>query len=266
VLSAVPANHIYGFLFAVLLPQKLDAPVIDIRTSSPASLGASLREGDLIIGHPAFWSAFARGMRDAPASVCGMTSTAPCPRETAQAVLACGLSRLVEIYGASETGGIGWRDVADRPFTLFAHWRRGSEPDTLIRILPGGAVETVPLPDRLGWIGERGFLVDGRRDGAVQVGGINVFPTVVREHLLRHPGVRDAAVRLMTRSEGTRMKAFIAPADPSFNPAALRRDLAAWCEAGLTVPERPKAFSFGSELPHDALAKLADWPILEPPA
>jgi 4-coumarate--CoA ligase (photoactive yellow protein activation family) len=204
-------------------------------------------------------------MRQVPADVVGATSTAPCPRETAQAALCSGLSRLVEVYGASETSGIGWRDDADGLFALFGHWRPGAEADTLVRIAPDGTSQSVPLPDRLAWFGERAFRVEGRRDEAVQVGGINVFPSVVREHLLQHPGVRDAAVRLMSPGEGVRLKAFIAPKDPSLNVADLRRDVTAWCDARLSVPERPKAFSFGPELPRNAMHKLADWPVLGDP-
>ena len=85
----------------------------------------------------------------------------------------------------------------------------------------------------------------------------------MRGHLLQHPGVRDAAVRLMSPSEGARLKAFIAPTDPSFDSARLRRELAAWCNARLTAPERPKAFSFGPEPPRNGLHKLADWSVTE---
>ncbi len=207
VLSAVPAHHIYGFLFTVLLPQRLGAPVLDVRASSPASLSFSLREGDLLIGHPAFWSAFAQTMQQVPADVIGLTSTAPCPRETARAALFCGMSRLVEIYGASETAGIGWRDDPDEPFVLLAHWRPGADTETLLRVLPDGTCDAARVPDRLVWCGQRAFRVEGRRDEAVQVGGVNVFPSVVRDHLLKHPGVRDASVRLMSPGEGVRLKA-----------------------------------------------------------
>ena len=263
VLTAVPAHHIYGFLFTVLLPQKLGASVIDVRASSPASLGSSLREGDLLIGHPAFWGAFARTIRQIPGGVIGVTSTAPCPRETARAALSCGMSRFLEIYGASETAGVGWRDDPDRPFVLFAHWCLGAKTDALVRSLPDGTDEFARVPDRLVWLSERAFQVEGRQDEAVQVGGMNVFPSVVREHLLQHPGVRDAAVRLMGPNEGVRLKAFIAPSDPSLDTADLRQELVALCDAKLTAPERPRAFSFGPELPRNALRKLADWSLSE---
>ncbi len=263
VVSAVPAHHIYGFLFTVLLPQRLGVGVVDVRASSPAGLGAVLREGDLVVGHPGFWGGFARTVRQMPGDVVGVSSTAPCPRETARDAVACGLSRLVEVYGASETAGIGWRDDPGGPFELFGHWRRGVEADTLVRSGPDGACAAAQVPDRLVWVGERGFRVEGRRDAAVQVGGINVFPALVRERLLQHPGVRDAAVRLMSPGEGARLKAFIAPADPCFDTAELRSGLTAWCAAGLSAPERPKAFSFGAELPRNGLRKPADWPVLQ---
>ena len=169
----------------------------------------------------------------------------------------------MEVYGASETAGIGWRDDPDEPFALLDHWRPGIDTETLLRVLPDGTCEAARIPDRLAWCGPRAFRVEGRRDEAVQVGGVNVFPSLVRDQLLKHPCVHDAAVRLMSPGEGVRLKAFIALTRPSRDVADLRRELIAWCNERLTVPERPKAFSFGSELPRNALLKLADWPIFE---
>ena len=67
----------------------------------------------------------------------------------------------------------------------------------------------------------------------------------------------------MNPGEGGRLKAFIVPTNLSFDAADLRRQLTTWCDARLTAPERPKAFSFGPELPRNALRKLADWPLFE---
>lgn len=263
VLCAAPAHHIYGFLFSILLPRRLGVEAIDIRAQSPAGVAAVLRDGDLVIGHPAFWTAFVRAGVITTAQVVGVTSTAPCPADVARAVTERGLTRLVEVYGSSETAGLAVRENPDSAFRLFSYWRRGSDDSLLDRTLPNGSVETAAAPDHLVWCDDRTFRVEGRRDHAVQVGGVNVLPEQVRQRLCEHPMVKEAVVRLMRPDEGVRLKAFIVPTEPSFDIVELRCELAAWCDARLSVPERPKAFNFGSEVPTGAMDKPVDWPIFE---
>ena len=95
-----------------------------------------------------------------------------------------------------------------------------------------------------------------------------MFPSKVRDALLRHPAVRDAAVRLMRPDECSRLKAFIVPhaADPDPDPDpqtldALHASIEAWAHAELMPAERPRAFSFGSQLPKSASGKHTDWII-----
>ncbi|CAN5793480.1 hypothetical protein BH11PSE1_BH11PSE1_27000 [soil metagenome] len=268
ILCAAPAHHIYGFLFSILLPQRLGVPVIDIRGRSPTSVGAMLRDGDLVIGHPAFWTAFVRAGVSTSSQVMGVTSTAPCPADVARAVTARGVARLVEVYGSSETAGLSFRESPDSAFRLFSYWSRGSDASSLDRTLSDGSLERVAAPDHLVWCDDRSFHVVGRRDHAVQVGGVNVMPELVRQRLREHPMVKDAIVRLMRPEEGARLKAFIVPVAPILDVVTLRRDLAAWCDASFSVPERPKAFNFGSEVPSSDMGKPADWAIFEetPPA
>lgn len=259
-LCAVPAHHIYGFLFSVLLPAELGIPVLDIRSRVPAGLSTQLRAGDLVVGHPTFWAAFARTVPAVPAGVTGVTSTAPCPPELAAELIAHGLERLVQVYGSSETSGIGWRATPDGDYHLLDHWRRRGET-TLIRSLPDGSEREHALPDRLCWSGERRFRLAGRRDGAVQVGGINVVPSDVAARLREHPAIREAAVRAMRPEEGSRLKAFIVPREDPSSSRHLVAELTEWCNTHLAVAERPKSFTFGECLPRGALGKLADWPL-----
>lgn len=254
IVAAVPAHHIYGFIFTVLLPRRLgidEAAVIDVRDRSPAALASRLREGDLVVAHPDWWRAATRALTRWPPGVAGVTSTAPCPGEVAAALEEAGLATLYQVYGASETAGIGWRASHQEPYQLFAGWRRG--PHGLERTATGAAF---PPPDHLDWIDERHFHVAGRIDGAVQVGGTNVYPGRVREILLRHPGVAEAAVRLMRPEEGARLKAFIVP---RAGAASLEGELHGHIERHLAAAERPRALRFGAALPRSATGKLMDW-------
>ena len=119
VLSAIPSHHIYGFLFSVLLPLHAGCAVIDIRTRLPSP--TMWRPDDVLVSYPEHWRFLARSLERLP-PVTGVTSTAPMPADLAHGLRAQGLSRLVEIYGASETGGIGWRDDPDAPFALLSGW------------------------------------------------------------------------------------------------------------------------------------------------
>jgi 4-coumarate--CoA ligase (photoactive yellow protein activation family) len=272
VLAAVPSHHIYGFLFTQLLPARLGAAeTIDVRGLTAPSLRHQLRKGDLVIAHPAFWRLFAQHGRGAPLpqGVRGVSSTAPCPDALAQGLVDQGLESLLQIYGSSETAGIGWRVGAASPFALLPHWQRAdaeasAAPGNLLRRGPGGPFAPVVLQDHLDWLDARLFTVGGRTDAAVQVGGVNVFPSQVRLCLCDHPAVADAAVRLMAPNEGDRLKAFVVPHPRTTTDLqALYAELDAWVRTRLPAPARPRAIEFGLALPVDNHGKACDWSIGE---
>jgi 4-coumarate--CoA ligase (photoactive yellow protein activation family) len=264
-LLAVPSHHIYGFLFGVLLPRHLGiAPgqVISVRGRLPSQLARHALPGDLVVGHPQFWQAALDADAPFPADVMGASSTAPCPDAVAERAEAAGLAALVQIYGASETGGLGWRSSHRDPYTLLPHLERAAgadHPDTLLRRGPGDAVQILQPQDSLAWHDAKRFALGPRHDAAVQVGGINVFPERVRQVLLEHPSVEDAAVRLMRPDEGLRLKAFVVPGPNAGAADAFVRELRAWIDARLAAPERPKAITLGARVPRGALGKPADW-------
>jgi 4-coumarate--CoA ligase (photoactive yellow protein activation family) len=262
IVSAVPAHHIYGFLFTVLLPEKMGGlEVIDVRLVPPRTLTRQLRAGDLVISHPTHWSLVARHGGSLPSGVTGVSSTAPCPAELAAELCRPegGLKRLVQVYGSSETAGVGWRDSPDAPFQLMPHWSRapGGQLE-LRRRSDNGATCTAMTQDVIDWLDERHFHVAGRLDAAVQVGGTNVFPKRISTLLSTHPQVRDAAVRLMTAAEGDRLKAFVVP-EAGADTEELRKELDHWANKHLSAPERPKSYTFGSQLPVNENGKCRDW-------
>jgi len=255
--GVVPRHHIYGFLFTVLLPQQLGARFIDARDRLPGQVAAALGPASAVVGYPDYWQLVAANNIRFGADVSGITSTAPCPDELARQLVPRQLGRLIQLYGASETAGIAWRDHPDAPFALFPYWQRADDA----HLQRAGAAAPVPLPDYVSWTSERHFQVQDRRDQAVQIGGINVDPEQVAAALMRHPQVRKAAVRRMRPAEGERLKAFIVPADPDVDRQTLREALTRFVDQTLDVPARPRAFTFGDRLPTAALGKAADWSL-----
>ncbi len=260
VVGLVPRHHIYGFLFCVALPRRLGAPFCDGRAGGGV---AAWRAGDLVVGFPLRWELLARAGTAIPPGIHGVTSTGPIDPDVVRALRRQGLERMLEVYGSSETGGVGWREDPGAPYRPFAHWKLRAGGAELERAAPGagGRPRVVPAPDHLEQTGDGGFVVRGRRDAVVQVAGVNVSPTRVRDVLAAHPEVRECAVRPMSPGEGARLKAFVVPAGGLADPARARRELRAWLAERLAAPERPGALTFGTELPRDAQGKQADWPV-----
>lgn len=263
ILFAVPTHHIYGFLFAILLPAHLQIPRLDIRQMTPQGVQHRLRDGDLLVSHPAHWELFRRHAVTFPAGVKGVTSTAPCAPSLVLSLLESGLQQLLQVYGSSETAGIGWRFDPGQPYSLMPFWApHPSDPSSLHRTDPDGSLHVVMPPDYLRWEGDRQFTPAGRIDEAVQVAGVNVFPARIQQKLREHPQVAAAAVRLMRPDEGERLKAFVVPR-PGNDSRYLTAELLRWAGTQMTAPEIPKSFTFGTQLPLTSEGKLADWNITQ---
>ncbi len=270
VVSAVPAHHVYGFLFTILLPRTSGLPSLFPMPFPSQTFAGQLRSDDLVIAFPLFWEGLLKLGVAFPPAVRGVTSTAPCPPAVLKSLMDAGLATIFNIYGSSETGGLGYHTKPDEPLTLFAFWQRdkglpvpcGSEQDVamIARCLPGGGTDQpIQMPDNVAWLSDTMFRVLGRRDKLVQVGGINVSLANTAQCLRSHPMVKDCAVRLMRAEEGNRLKCFIVPQEACGECKALRTELASLCRTRLRPAERPKRYSFGDSLPVNNLGKHCDW-------
>lgn len=256
VLAFVPAHHIYGFIFTALLPDLLDAAVVDPAHAVQAL--STLKRGDLVVSFPERWMWLERTIRQWPDGVSGVTSTAPCPRALIEALMGQGLAAMTEVYGSSETAGVATRAWPDTGYRLMPHWTFDDGHDAAVTRVIDGSGRCFELPDAVRRAADGRFTIVGRRDDAVQVGGVNVRPDDVAAALRERPGVSDAAVRLMRPDEGLRLKAFIV-ADVGWNEDDLRSQLDAWMGQALEPAARACALTFGRRLPTNDLGKSADW-------
>jgi len=254
VLAVVPLIHSYGFIFGLLMPKIMNIPALDL-PPLPTAAAAAWREGDLLVAFPLFLDHLKQGSPP-PGNVALLSATAPCPDRLFQELRDFGFASLWEIYGASETGQVGFRRDPG-PFSLWSYWRRVDQ-GRLARSLPSGGEAFYDLPDRLNWQGPRHFFPMGRLDQAVQVAGVNVYPERVAGVIREHPQVEFCLVRPM--AEGGRLKAFVVP-KPGASTEELRRELAAEFQRRLSPPERPASLTFGAEPPRSVLGKFSDWEI-----
>lgn len=256
VYTVAPPHHIYGFLLGVLLPAATDRPVVHAAGIDRWRVD-QIRTGDLVVGFPTFWGHLAGLSRQLPAGTTGVSSTAPLPAAFAAAVTSEASGPMIEIFGASETAGLGIRERSEEAFRLMDHWRRDGVSGLQRRAPDGRWLAHDGPDDSLAWVDERHFRPEGRRDGAIQVGGINVYPGDVARRIGAHPAVASCAVRSGDGPQD-RLKAFVVPRD-DISEAELRETLRQWFSRNLAPPERPTQLTFGTALPRNPMGKLQDW-------
>lgn len=246
ILAMVPAHHIYGCLMTCILPDRSGCEVVDLCHLSPTAVFRHAQPGDLVIGTPFTWDLVGRCGQNFPEHVAGVTSAGPATAATFAVLQSCGLSRMTEIYGSTETGGLAARTAFEAPFTLLPHLRR-MEDEIFCEDQP------LALQDRLAWHNETQFDLLGRKDDVVQVAGVNVSPAQLRAKLLAIEGVTEVAIR----SDGARLRALIVPTAGQEDPALSER--LARLLSTLPAPARPAQITFAKALPRNAMGKLCDW-------
>lgn len=251
VVPLVPTHRIYGFLFGLLLPDLLSIPSIEGSTKSFAGIIASANTGDVVVATPFQWNKLAATGLRFPRGVMGLVSGAPSDHETWHNAQSIGVERLIEIYGSSETAGVGWRSSPDADFLLLSHLRRTGESVSRIR----RPDELLDLQDNIHWTGDGTFQVIGRKDQVVQVAGSNVSIAHVTKTICAQPGVHETAVRLAT----DRLRALVVPSDPKADLSDLESRLTSALARLLPAHARPTAYDFGSVLPVDETGKAKQW-------
>lgn len=257
VVAFTPAHHMYGLLFSAMLPDRLGIPADSLVNTSVGG-AVEVVPGDLLATFPEGWKWLLSSRKAFPEDVVGVVSTAPCPKHLLQTLMDANLSKLVEVYGSSETAGVGIRAWPEDHYTLMPHWTLCMPLDAKATRLEHCGGFTVEVMDHLAFVDNIHFRVQGRKDHAVQVGGVNVSPGLVAERLKSRAGVSDASVRLMRPDEGQRLKCFVIPAK-GYSAEQLHAQLERWIATWPVAAERPKDIRFGEALPCGSMGKLQDW-------
>jgi acyl-coenzyme A synthetase/AMP-(fatty) acid ligase len=205
ILATVPANHIYGLLYSVLLPLVTGAAVGRNTPSYPKEIAHGLAEtkASVFISIPAHY----RALKESPVGRhhlrMAFSSAGPLSEEEDRAFFANTGIPVTEIYGSTETGGIAYRKRAEAQVSLTTFscvdvkiekdqlWVRS---DFLSEELPKNEDGFFQTADRAAPEGTTGFHLLGRSDGIVKVGGKRVDLMQIQELLKGASGVRDAYV------------------------------------------------------------------------
>ncbi|RUO77845.1 AMP-binding protein [Idiomarina seosinensis] len=259
VIGVVPPHHIYGFIFSVLLPELLDVSVVRGLKAFSQVQGQRLQNDDLIVGFPSWYEQLAQQPIGFPERASAVCSGGPVEQQALTTLQKKGLDTVVEVYGSTETSGIGVRTERQGLYQLLPSWQRLSIKQ-LARL---GTDETVALPDSLEWHDQRHFRPLARHDQAVQVNGINVYPRRIAEVIVAHPGIKTARVRTLASNDSSGLKALLVPTSTLSDQTdeMLITKLQEWLRDKLESHEIPKQFRVASQVPTNDMGKEIDWDL-----
>ena len=246
-LSTVPPQHIYGLLFSVLIPFVSSARVLDGVYTFPGEIlrTAAEHRASILVSVPIHYRILKSDdlqqhhfrMAFSSAGVLDKGDAAYFHEKT-------GLD-IIEMYGSTETGGVATRrrltnGESWRPLDTVA-WKVLDErlrvkSDFISPTLPRDAEGFFVTADYAEADGIQSFILQGRADDIVKIGGKRVDLASVQAKIKRIPGVRDAVVVSLPTGKG-RQNELGALVATDIDTLQLRKHIAAVSEL-YAVPKR----------------------------
>ena len=196
IVATVPPQHMYGFESSVLLALANGHALCAERPFYPADIAAALTRVPrprVLVSTPVHLRALVAAGIQLPHTDLIVSSTAPLAQQLAVEIEQRFATRLVEIYGSTETG-----EIAARRPTQEAHWQlwpgvtlsqRGEETWA-----QGGHIEEpTRMSDVLELAGASRFLLHGRVADLVNIAGKRSSLAYLNHQLNSIPGVLDGA-------------------------------------------------------------------------
>lgn len=270
VLATVSHQHIYGLLFRVLWPLASGRPFAAKRLAFPEDIARELaRAPALLVASPAHLKRLPDALpwRDGRDNLRGLFSSGGPLPATALADCRRLLGRApVEIYGSSETGGIGWRR-RDRDDDVAWRWLpdvRASVDDGRLRIHSpfAGDEAGVVTADRVVLDGDR-FELLARDDRIVKVEEKRISLAAI-ETALAASGLVDAARGLLLPGERTQLGVVAVPTPAGWDiidrhgRRALAERLRGVLADVVEAAARPRRWRFVDTLPSNRQGKTTD--------
>ncbi|MCE9687937.1 AMP-binding protein [Shewanella sp. AS16] len=209
VIATVSHQHIYGLLFKILWPLAASRPFLSDLVEYPETLSyyTSLLPNLCLISSPAQLSRLPSALeheRQARAPSLIFSSGGPLSLEAAQGIAGCYGQPPIEIFGSTETGGIGYRrqnSAADTWQTFDKVKIRQAQEDGALLLQSPYLADTdwYRCDDQIEMIGEHHFRLLGRLDRIVKIEEKRVSLAQMEALLRQHPLVKDAALVLLTQ-------------------------------------------------------------------
>jgi acyl-coenzyme A synthetase/AMP-(fatty) acid ligase len=263
--SLVPSAHLYGLLFGILVPFVGGGSVSRTSPLLPSDVFStlSMNTGDVLVAAPPHLTAIASTQPAALVSLDIVFSSGAALPDAVVTMLTAAGTRVVQVFGSTETGGIGYRVGSDQTWKTFPGVQITVQVDDRLAVdspwLPPKEPRPFVTHDRAA-LEDAGFRHLGRADSIVKVGGRRVNLREIEGCVRSVPHVTAAAVlsRPVTSAVGTEILVAVeAPVGGGPTPDDLRRHLSAHLDV------LPWQFRVVAQLPQNAMGKSERQVLLE---
>ena len=260
IVGTVPPQHMYGFESSVLLGLQTGSALCAERPFYPADISsvlAAAQQPRVLISTPVHLRALLAAGVPLPATDLIVSATAPLSRELAQEVESRFGTRLLEIYGSTETGQIATRRTAHTvQWQLWPGVTLSLREDGQAWAQGGHVEQPTPMCDVLELTEGDRFLLHGRMADLVNIAGKRSSLSYLNHQLNSIPGVVDGTFFLPEESFAasstgvTRVAAFVVA--PGLEAAALTDEL----RLRIDPVFLPRPLMFVEKLPRNGTGKL----------
>ena len=242
---AVPFKHIYGFIWGVLLPKMLN--VTSCRLENALVHKTKIENSSLVIGVPALLPLLERLPSESRRNTHLIVSTAPLDFITLSTLDGWHFRSAIQIYGSTETGGIGYRCGKREHYTL-----RSGLTSNCKSVFNNG--KEIAPQDNLTFQSCEHFQVKGRKDSRIQVNGYNVCPNEITRELVQLAEVDEAVIRVIDEKSNKALKLFIV-----LTKSADKSRVLDFIDQRFNKIISRQYVTFGVNLPRNDIGKIVDW-------
>lgn len=262
IVASVPPQHMYGLELSVLLPLRSRAAIHAGHPFFPADIAHALAQipaPRLLVTTPHHLRALLRSAVVLPALDAIVSATAPLPAELARTAEARYATRVVEVFGSTETCVIAQRRTAlDEPWNLYPGVTLHPQPDGTLVDAPYFPAPTL-LHDIVELLPPGRFRLCGRNGDLLEIAGKRASLADLNRRLLAIPGVEDGVIfQLDADDRGVRRLAALAVA-PQMTAARILDAL----RAAVDPVFLPRPLRLVALLPRNAAGKLPRAALLE---
>ncbi|NVK22248.1 MAG: acyl-CoA synthetase [Kangiellaceae bacterium] len=262
--ASVSHQHIYGLLFRLLWPFLQSRPFSRSLIQYPEQLiELCINQDTVFVSSPAFLSRLDDSLPTIHIDTI-FSSGGPLSFNAAQQVQQLLGTLPIEVYGSTETGGIGYRqqNTEQQHWTLFddVYLTQVGKQQT---VLTSGHIfeSSLELDDHLQLLGERQFLLQGRKDRIIKLEEKRISLDEIEHHLQAHPHVKNAKVIVL--HEKRQYLAAVVQLDRSPQDPLLDNEKAQWsrilkhyCNDKYQAITVPRKWRFVDQLPYNTQGKL----------
>ncbi|MEK7758131.1 MAG: AMP-binding protein, partial [Pseudomonadota bacterium] len=262
ILATVPAQHMYGFVYSVIMPAQWGYAIGAERPFYPEDIRralAALPGPAILVTTPVHIRACVLDGVQLPPLDFILTSTAPLDAVLAAQTEALYGTRVQEFYGSTETGAIAARRQAET-----AVWRTFAgilvvPVDDGFRVEAPYLPEPMVLADHAEVLNENEFVLHGRNADIIKIAGKRIALGDLNHQLLAIEGVVDGTFFLPDGEQGRepRLAAFVVA------PGCRRGDILDSLRNRIDPVFLPRPLRLVEALPRNATGKLPRGQLLQ---